>query len=53
MIAIISLVKYQGTLDSKISSLFPACYQYYDTESLQWLSAVCYKLCNIGCSALD
>lgn len=34
MIAIISLDKYQGTWDSKISSLFLACL-YYNTEVVQ------------------
>lgn len=34
MIAIISLVKYQDTLISKICVFFPCSYQYYNTERL-------------------
>lgn len=42
MVAIISLVKYQSRLDSKISSIFSACYQYYNTERFESIKvAVC------------
>lgn len=35
MVAIITLVKYRGRLDSKISFRLSACYQYYNTERLE------------------
>lgn len=43
MMAIISLVKYQGRLDSKISCLFQACYQYYNTERLESSTVAVYS----------